>query len=249
VSDEVSARDYSEPALLTAAGFLEWRARSGNHAMPALPEGAILTHQGSLLPKRPRFSHYGRGLSADVRSYDGVSLVGCTGVGGPATAVVVEELAVAGVRRLIAVDIAGSVDRDVPSGRVVLINGAIAADGTSGHYSSEPVVRPSAALTETLGEKLMKAGVEFGSGLVWSTDAVFRETPSLVDTYRGQGAVLVDMDMAATLAVASALGIEAAAVLVAADELDGGWRPPRDMSAVRSQLQRLLPLAVACLRK
>jgi uridine phosphorylase len=249
VSEEIAASDHGEPALLTAARLLEWRSRLEGYAPPELPDAAILTHQRSLLPKRPRFSRYGRGISGEVRSYSGISLVGCTGVGGPATAVVIEELAVAGVRRLITIDIAGSLDRDVPSGRIVLVKGAIAADGTSRHYTSEPVVAPDAALMGVLSEALTQAEMEFSTGIVWSTDAVYRETPSLVAAYRSQGAVLVDMDTAAALAVAMALGMEAAAVLVAADELYDGWRSPKDMGVIQSQLHSLLPLAAACLRK
>jgi uridine phosphorylase len=164
------------------------------------------------------------------------------------TAVTIEELAVLGVRRLVALDLAGSIDPAVASNSVVLVEGAICADGTSMHYCSEAVMPPSARLVAALKEALRNHGVGFSRGIVWSTDAVYRETPSLIATHRSKGAIVVDMETAAVLTVSAALGIEAAAVLVVADEIGDEWRPPRDMRAVQSHLRRLVPIVVACLQ-
>jgi uridine phosphorylase len=159
----------------------------------------------------------------------------------------VEELAAAGVRRLIAVDIGGSIDARVTSGAIVLVEGALACDGTSPHYTPERQVRPSPALSQRLSERLTADGLAFTSASVLSTDAVFRETPSMLEDARRQGAVVVDMETACVLAVAASLGIEAAAVLVAADELHDAWHPPAGLRRVQAQLRRLLETAAACL--
>src|SRR5688572_10040993 len=189
MSNQVEAQGQNEPALFTAAQVLDWRSKSGSYHLPKLPEAAILTHQLSLLPRRPWLHRRaGRGLSFEVRSLQeaDVTLVGCRGVGGPATAVVVEELAAVGVRRLIAIDIAGSLDAAIPSGSVVVIRGTLAADGTSKHYSQEAVVSADVNLTEALSTALTEAGIDFSAGLVWSTDAIYRETPSLIATHGAQ---------------------------------------------------------------
>jgi hypothetical protein len=59
--------------------------------------------------------------------------------------------------------------------------------------------------------------------------------------------LLVDLETAAVLAVSTAAGIEAAVVLVAADELHEGWRPPADLRPIRERLRHLIRIATACL--
>jgi purine-nucleoside phosphorylase len=108
-------------------------------------------------------------------------------------------------------------------------------------------VRPDNALTQRLSERLQAAGIAFSTGAVVSTVAVYRETPSMLESARDQGAIAVDMETACVFAVAAATGIEAAAALVMADELHDGWRPPADMTMVQSQHRRLLDLATTCL--
>ena len=246
-------RPSLEPGLLSAADVIAWRAQKANAPVSRLPDAAILTHQTSLLGRRHAWSRdaLAKLLSFDVRRLGGrqraVLLAGCRGVGAPATAVAVEELAAVGLRRLIAIDVAGSLDPALQSSSVVLIDAAMADDGTSPHYTADTRVHPNESLTAALAKALNGAGMPFTSGVVWSTDAVYRETPSLIHHARSDGAALVDMETASVLAVASRLGIEAAALLVVADELSGGWRPPDDMKAVETQLKRVLGAALDAL--
>jgi hypothetical protein len=55
------------------------------------------------------------------------------------------------------------------------------------------------------------------------------------------------METGCVFAVAAALGIEAAAMLVAADELSDGWRPPGDMKGIEATVRRVFDAASACL--
>ncbi len=95
-------------------------------------------------------------------------------------------------------------------------------------------------MTDGLKEILVSHQVPFSSGLAWSTDAVYKETPALIERARNQGAVVVDLETASALAVSKAVGIEAAVVLVAADELLEDWRPPTEPKLVQSRLQGLM---------
>jgi uridine phosphorylase len=174
-------------------------------------------------------------------------LAGVRGIGAPATAVAIEEMAAAGVRRLVAVDVAASLVADVPSGSIVLVGSAIACDGTSPHYTAERLIHADRVLSARLRESLIAAGVAFAEAAAWSTDAVYRETPREIDEARREGAGLADMETACVFAVSSALGLEAAALLVAADELRDGWRPPADTRHVQAQVRRALTIATACL--
>ncbi len=118
MSKEADApRRNAEPALLTAAKKIEWIRSQTNAPKPGLTEAAILTHQISLLG---RHWPWQRGRSAKSLSFDvrrktstrgAITIVGLRGIGGAATAVAIEEMAVVGVKKLVAIDIAGSIAR------------------------------------------------------------------------------------------------------------------------------------------
>ena len=242
-----------EPALLTAAAMLDWRRRRGSlAALPPL-SGVLITHQPGLVRAlTPRWRRRSlRGLSTELRLLPGLQEVAVTAamhVGAPAMGVLVEELAALGLRRLVAVDVAGSIDAGLASGTVLLAESAYAGDGTSPHYTpGTDIVAANEQLLQALAGSLTGAQLPFSTGRVWSTDAPFRETASQVEAARGKGAVAVDMETAALFACAGALGVEAGAVLVIADELSGGWRPPVDRRAIEATLERVARAALGCL--
>jgi uridine phosphorylase len=218
-----------------------------------VPERLVLTHQTSLFRSlAPRWRTRSlKGLSAELRHVpvaSGRLAAGKLGVGAPATAILLEELAVLGVKEIVAIDVAGSIDARLRSGSIVLAEAAICGDGTSPHYvPGEAQVVVDAGLATRLADAFKDADVALARGSVWSTDAPFRETPSLLETMRGSGASLVDMETAALYAAGNALGIATAAVLVVADETFEEWQPPADMHLVQAQLARAATVARRCL--
>lgn len=58
-----------------------------------------------------------------------------TGIGGPSTAIAVEELAACGVHTFIRIGTCGGISLDVRSGDVVIASGAVRQDGTSREYA------------------------------------------------------------------------------------------------------------------
>jgi len=234
------------PGLLTAEKMLAWRRSIGAGYRSRAPEGAVLTHQGSLF--RGLAAGFGSrsqtGLFADLavlpKTSGRVAVAGNFGIGGPATAVVVEELAAVGVSRVVAVDLAASLSPEVKSGTVFLVADAICADGTSPHYQpGAAVVEVDADLSGKVAAALARREMALTAGRVWSTDAAYRETAAEIGRYAAQGALLVDMETAAFLACARAVGLQAASVLVVADTLfEDEWRPPPDAKRLQQQLRR-----------
>jgi uridine phosphorylase len=161
-------------------------------------------------------------------------------VGAPGTAVALEELAVCGARRVVAIDLAAAIDASVNGGDVIVVSRALSSEGTSRHYApGQRLLTPAYPLTDAVAAALKSSGIDLIEGLVWSTDAPYRETPSEVDEAKRQGAIAADMETSALFAAAAALGVEAAAVLVIADTLYGGWKPPKDIKAVNAKLRQV----------
>jgi uridine phosphorylase len=157
------------------------------------------------------------------------------GVGGPAAAVAIEELVALGGCELISIGLAGGLGGGCLSGDVVVLDGALPRDGVSAAYGAtdQPVV-PDPALRDEVMACLEGARVGAETGRSWTTDSVYRETRAGIDEAIAAGAVAVEMEAAAVLAVSRALGARSAAIVVIADRIvDGRWLPPDDLARCR----------------
>lgn len=142
-----------------------------------------------------------------------------SGDGGPVAAMAIEILVARGVKALIGLGYVGSLRPDVAIGDFVVPTAAVRDEGTSAHYL--PPACPAVAdfgLTRALTEAAA-ARRPTHTGLVWSTDAPFRESASDVERWRALGVLGVDMETAAMLACARALHLPAALLQVVSDDL------------------------------
>ena len=167
------------------------------------------------------------------RYYPGVPLPAVFGLAGPfmgapLAAMLLETLAAWGARRFIFLGWCGALTPSLQSGDVVLPSGAIAEEGTTRAYGGNdrrvPAVSP--AFQSALNTHLQASGIDGREGMIWTTDAVFRETADKVRRYRDMGALAVEMELSALFTVGRLLEIELGAVLVVSDELSTlKWRP------------------------
>lgn len=128
-------------------------------------------------------------------------------IGGPYAVLVAEQLAVSGAAVVLGLTSAGGIAADLPIPSVVVADSALRDEGTSDHYLP-PAARvtapaePLPLLVEAIGE----AGLPVRSGLVWTTDAPYRETASAVAEARAVGALAVEMQAASLFAFGQARG-------------------------------------------
>jgi uridine phosphorylase len=149
-------------------------------------------------------------------------------MGAPQAAMLMEALSAWGARQFLFLGWCGAIAPHVRIGDIVLPNGAFVDEGTSPGYdvNSDPVLLPGDDVHQAIKRTLTERGLAFHEGLVWSTDAVFRETPSKVKAYQRQGGLAVEMEISACLAVARLRGVGFAAILAVSDELSSlQWRP------------------------
>ena len=173
------------------------------------------------------------------------SLVGPV-MGAPYAVMVLETLHAWGIKKLLFYGWCGSISNQCRSGDIILPDSAIIDEGTSWHYHQEvgATVHPQAALRNALGKVLHGHSVRYHIGRVWTTDGIFRETPTRVEQFQTQGAVAVEMELSALLSAANFHAMSLAAVLVVSDELfDLQWRPGfscKEFKASRSLVCDLL---------
>lgn len=71
--------------------------------------------------------------------------------------------------------------------------------------------------------------------MTWTTDAFYRETPDKIQLRKEEGAVLVEMEQASSLAVTQFRGIDYGAIVYGGDDVSGtvwdnrGWHSREDV--------------------
>lgn len=187
------------------------------HLRPSAPTAAdailcgdpsrALTIAQAVLPQ-PRMSNHHRGLWGywGETAGGGELTVQATGIGGPSAVTVLGELAALGLRRAIRVGTCAATGAAPPLGSSLVVEAAIAADGTSAALgvAADGVVAPDPELTAAL----------LGATAAPAATVVSRDLQPAADAAADGG--VADLQTAATLAFAARERIAVAAVLAVA---------------------------------
>ncbi|MFO7737497.1 MAG: nucleoside phosphorylase [Desulfatiglandaceae bacterium] len=156
-------------------------------------------------------------------------------LGAPHAVIGMEKLIVLGAKRIWVLGWCGALQADLKIGQLLIPTGAISEEGTSAHYpiSGRPI-ESTATLNLMLEETLKQKQLPFSKGRVWTTDALYRETPEKVKAHKKSGVLAVEMEMSALMTVAIFRSIAMAGLLVVSDQLvDLTWRPGFSKPALR----------------
>ena len=128
-------------------------------------------------------------------------------IGAPYAVMILETLVAWGVRRILFLGWCGALSETLGIGDLVLPTRAIVDEGTSPAYGLSPgqSTSPHAGWQDFLRPALEALDLPLHQGAVWSTDAVFRETPSRVAHFAALGALAVEMEVSALYAAAQFL--------------------------------------------
>ena len=152
-------------------------------------------------------------------------LVMSTGMGGPSTAIAVEELKLIGIENLIRVGTSGGMQLDVSAGDLVIAQAAIRQEGTSKEYV--PIEYPAVAdfeLVSALVASARSLGYTNHVGVVHCKDSFYgqhdpKRMPASYEleqkwqAWIKAGALCSEMETASLFTVSGILGLKAAAVL------------------------------------
>ena len=193
---------------------------AGRALLPGDPGRALALAQELL--DAPKMFNHARGLWGYTGTApDGGPLtIQSTGLGGPSAAIVVEELCDLGLRAAVRLGTCGALDGAAAPGELVCAREALARDGTSVALGAGGRVAADAALTAALGAHADRTGT------VVSTDLFYDPAAAAVRSGLEDGALAVDLQSAAVLAVAARRGVRAGCLLAVVrgpegDDLDG----------------------------
>ena len=140
----------------------------------------------------------------------------------PGAAGTIEELHAMGCNKFIICGGAGSVKKDSKVGEIIVPVAAVRDEGTSYHYI-EPSreVECNKATADFIISGLERLGIPYTVGKTWTTDAMYRETPEMIELRRKEGCITVEMETAAFFAVSKYYDIPLAQLLYAGDDVSG----------------------------
>ena len=149
-----------------------------------------------------------------------------TGIGGPSTAIAVEELALCGATHMIRVGTCGGIAVKVKAGDVVIATGAVRQDGTSREYA--PLEFPAVSSADTLfalADSAREQGIDHHMGVVQSKDSFYgqhsphrmpisTELEAKWEAWKRLGVLASEMEASTLFTVGASLGLECGAVFL-----------------------------------
>lgn len=149
-----------------------------------------------------------------------------TGIGGPSTAIAVEELAACGATTFIRIGTCGGISLDVRAGDVVVATGAVRQDGTSHEYA--PPEFPAVATADVLFALIEAAkdeGYRYHAGVVQSKDSFYgQHSPARMpiasalaekwEAWKRLGVLASEMEASTLFTVGATLGLRTGAVFM-----------------------------------
>ncbi len=201
-------------------------------------------------------------------SRDGVRLTAAsTGIGGPSTAVIVEELVKLGASTFVRIGNSGGLDPSLALGDLVVTTGAVRDDGTSRSYVAPeyPAVADH-ALVGALLAAAQERGVPCRAGITWSLDAFYvrnavktpeggmasmsvsgywtRGHAERIEEMRAARVLNCEMEAGTLLTLAGLFGVRAAAICVVSDRTP--WPGPAEIDLDRN-MGRCIEVATAAM--
>jgi DeoD family purine-nucleoside phosphorylase len=186
--------------------------------LPGDPGRALLLAQALL--DAPKMFNHNRGLWGYTgAAADGEPLtIQSTGMGGPSAAIVIEELARLGARRIVRVGTCGALVGGFALGEALVAEEAIAGDGTSRALGADGRVAADPELTAALAAAAQEAGGGVRRGAILTTDLFYAPDGAHASPV-ADGALAIEMEAATLFQLAALRGLRAGCVLVVTDLL------------------------------
>lgn len=101
-------------------------------------------------------------------------LITSTGIGGPSTSIVIEELAMLGIKTFIKAGTTGAIQKEIRPGDIIITTGSVRLDGASTHYA--PIEYPAVAnykVVDSLIKAAKKNKVRYHVGITACSDTFY----------------------------------------------------------------------------
>jgi purine-nucleoside phosphorylase len=213
---------YRFQSALTPRQFFDYQKNKGKAPAIAAPKTLIVCCDSGLLENilqkyRTQSCHL---IYADVHvltDYPSTAIA-LFGLTSPLNAMMLELAIAWGIKQMIFIGTACSLQKNLVLGDIVVCEKAIRDEGVSHHYlAPSKYVYPAEPLQKKLLVMLNAMNKKYRFGAIWTTDAFFRETIQEISQYQKEGVLGVEMETAGLLSVAAFNHIDAVALYTVTD--------------------------------
>jgi DeoD family purine-nucleoside phosphorylase len=198
------------------------RANEGDYAEACLLPGDPLRARyiAETFLEEVEQKNWERGMLGYTGTYDGKPVsVQATGMGCPSAAIVIEELAQLGVRRMIRVGTCGGLQPDFKLGDLIIALSAVPADATAISYLAGEVHAPTADWDLVHGA--VHAAKELGKpvrvGPIVSSDLFYNPDAAQYQRWSNRGVLAVEMEAAVLFTLGALRKFKAGCLLTVSD--------------------------------
>ena len=191
-----------------------------------------------------------RGYLVYTGSVDGIPMtVSSTGMGGPQTAICIEELGHLGADTIIRVGSCGTLQDYVACGDLIIPTGVYRAGATANRYLPPAFpAAPSFQVLTALVESAQKLGSEVHVGVGWTGDAFYvLPKPELMEKLKQAGVLSVEMEADTLFVISSFRGWRAGAIF-ANDGTSAEIKPEWGEDAFRKGEEQEIKIAIEAMK-
>ncbi len=235
---------YNEKSILDISMIIDWNKKQQKYNFQTLPQTTIISLNKNLLTRKIRFlSKRTKGLSGDNYIINNNFMYSSNfGNGAPALIGHLEELRHLGVKNFVFIGLAGSLVPHESKSEIFILKNTFSTSGCTALYSPNDSFKP----IENEWYRNLKSKLKLTETIGWSTDAPFRETPSLLNYYRNKKVTHVDMESASIYAFSEFYKLNAMCIMVTADDLTNNlWTPPKNITKLNTRMSSTIN---ACLK-
>jgi len=225
---------HSHDAMFSPKDFLAYKKKVGKGIKFKPPKAVIFCYHRSVLEyviKKHKVTKVDQKYIGEMyllgETKNQVAILGKFGIGAAIAVVHLEELIALGVKRFVSIGTAGTLQKNIPVGSLVVCEKAIRDEGTSHHY-----VKPSKysyaskEMTKKIQKSLNYLKQKYVVGTSWTIDAPYRETVAEARQYQKEGVATVEMEASALFAVAQFRKVQLGAIFTISDSLaELEWAP------------------------
>lgn len=201
-------------SVFSPRDYLDYQRTRGENTKFEPPEGIIFCYSKRVINyaikqyKITRVESYSGDIYLFNETENRVGIIGDFGFGAPNVVTIFEELIALGIKQFISIGTAGTLQKNLKIGDLILCEKAIRDEGTSYHYlKPSKYAYASKELTDRIKLVLDTRRQKYTVGTSWTIDAPYRETVAEVKQYQAEGVATVEMEASALFAVAEYRGV------------------------------------------
>ncbi len=243
---------HAKDSMFTPKEFMSYKKKMGTYPKFKPPIGVIFCYQGSLMEyilknhKTTKVKEVWGQMHLLSETNNKIAVIGGFGIGAPVSVVLLEELIAFGVKRFISVGTAGTLQKNIKIGDLMVCEKAIRDEGTSHHYlKRSKYAYASKKITKDIIGSLEANKQKYFIGKSWTIDAPYRETVAEAKKYQKEGVATVEMEASALFSVAKYRNVELGAIFTISDSLaELEWNPKFHLKKTEKGLKILYKVAL-----